>query len=110
MQKDPSEEDVYSPEFDAIWKVIQHWNIQHLAAESVVRPAAGTDVMTILNAIRTVPHICWSGPEVPPSVQKGADLNLQFFKGCRSRFGHYNIGKTKVLMLGPIRIFVSKDG
>lgn len=97
LRHDLAEENVYSPEFDAIWKVIQHWNIQHLASESVVRPATGADVMDILNAIR-------------PVTKKGADLTLQFFKGCRPRFGHYNIGTTKVLMIGPIRVFVSKDG
>jgi hypothetical protein len=96
---DTIEEYVYSPEFDAVWNVIKDWDISREEVEGGNRlytGATGTDVMTILNAIR-------------PVKKKGADLTLHFFKGCRPKLGHYFIGSTKVLMIGPIRVFVSKD-
>lgn len=99
MRTDPTEEDIYTPEFDAVWKAIKDWDIGKKpddVHDYIYAGATGTDVMTILNAIR-------------PVKKKGADLTLQFFKGSRPRFGHYFIGTTKVLMLGPIRVFVSKD-
>lgn len=96
----PTEEDIYSPEFDAIWQVIKNWDIsrgdEEDSSKRLYASATGTDVMTILNAIR-------------PIKKKGADLNLQFFKGCNPKFGHYMIGRTKVLMLGPLRVFVSRS-
>lgn len=101
MQKDPTEDDIYTPEFDAVWQAIKNWDIGKKpdpddGNDYLYAGATGTDVMTILNAIR-------------PVKKKGADLTLQFFKGCNPKFGHYFIGTTKVLMLGPIRVFVSKD-
>jgi len=92
---DLAEEDVYKPEFDAVWNVIQDWKM--LRDDDIeYTNATGKDVMAILNAIR-------------PVRKKGADLTLQFFTGCRFKLDHYNIGSTKVLMIGPVRIFVSKD-
>lgn len=97
---DLAEEDVYKPEFDAVWNVIKNWDRWHEADPEHDIPAGyssttGKDVMAILNAIR-------------PVKKKGADLTLQFFKGNKPKLGHYFIGSTKVLMIGPIRIFVSR--
>lgn len=111
MTTNPTEEDIYSPEFEAVWNAIKDWDLWHEAEGDIPAGyggATGKDVMTILSAVRST-HICWKGPEIPPSVKKpGADLTLQFFKGCNPKLGHYNIGSTKILMIGPIRVFVSR--
>jgi len=50
---DPTEDDIYSPEFDAIWQVIKGWDIQREEGAGYAG-ANGTDVMTILHALRTL--------------------------------------------------------
>lgn len=106
----PTEEDIYSPEFDAVWQAIKEWDIGRPGEEDdnghqLYGGATGTDVMTILNAIR--PVLAQQASLRP--LKKGADLELLIFKGCKFRLGMYMIGTTKVLMLGPVRVFISKD-
>lgn len=58
MNADPTEEDIYTPEFDAIWQAIKGWDISRAPEEDGHRlyaGATGTDVMTILNALKSVP-------------------------------------------------------
>lgn len=51
QHKDPTEEDIYRPEFDAIWQAIKGWDIQRNPGDGYAS-ATGTDVMTILNALK----------------------------------------------------------
>lgn len=48
---DPTEKDLNSPEFNAIWNVIKEWDIQRNKYAGYAG-ATGTDVMAILNALR----------------------------------------------------------
>lgn len=52
--KDPTENDLQDPLFEIIWQAIKGWDIERSQGEGYAG-ATGTDVMTILNAIR--PHI-----------------------------------------------------
>lgn len=48
---DPSEADLASPEFSAVWKAIRRWDIERSPSAGRAH-ATGTDVMTILRALR----------------------------------------------------------
>lgn len=51
----PTEEDLKSPEFNAVWEVIKKWDISRNVDKNNKRwyaNADGTDVMSILNVIR----------------------------------------------------------
>lgn len=50
---EPTEEDLASPEFNAIWEVIKPWDIERKYGDGYAE-ANGTDVMTILSAVRPV--------------------------------------------------------
>lgn len=55
MSTEPTEDDIYSPEFNAIWQAIKDWDIQRTPGEyELIAGATGTDVMTILNALRDI--------------------------------------------------------
>lgn len=58
MQKDPTEEDLRSPEFQAIWLAIKDWDIsrgdESSTGNRLYAGATGTDVMTIINAVRSI--------------------------------------------------------
>lgn len=55
---EPTEEDLASPEFQAVWEAIKKWDIDrgdYSTTESgryMYAGATGTDVMTILNALK----------------------------------------------------------
>lgn len=49
---DPTEADLQDPEFEAIWDAIKGWDITRPGSE-LTGGATGTDVMTILNALRS---------------------------------------------------------
>lgn len=107
---EPTEEDIYSPEFDAVWQAIKNWDIGRPGEEDdnghqLYGGATGTDVMTILNAVRPILGRV-VGPAKP--VQKGEYLELLIFGHAKFRLGSYHIGSTKVLMVGPFRVFVTK--
>lgn len=53
MNREPSEEDLKRPEFNAIWNVIKNWDIQRKKGAGYAG-ATGTDVMSILNALPTM--------------------------------------------------------
>jgi len=48
--EDPSEEDLQSPVFEAIWQAIKRWDIERDFGQGRAG-ATGTDVKTILKAI-----------------------------------------------------------
>ena len=48
---EPTKKDLKSPEFNAVWNVIKHWDIERKAGEGYAG-ATGTDVMAILVALR----------------------------------------------------------
>ena len=50
---EPTEEDLASPEFNAIWEVIKPWDIERKYGDGYAE-ANGTDVMAILNVVRPV--------------------------------------------------------
>jgi len=50
---DPSSEDLIDPLFNAVWDAIKKWDISREPSERrLYAGATGTDVMTILNAVR----------------------------------------------------------
>ncbi len=51
MKKEPTKKDLESSEFNAIWNAIKGWDIERKQGEGYAG-ATGTDVMTILNALR----------------------------------------------------------
>lgn len=53
MNTEPTEEDLASPEFEAVWQAIKGWDLQREAGLGYAG-ATGTDVMTILNALRSI--------------------------------------------------------
>lgn len=61
MAQDPTQQDLDSPEFNAVWSVIRKWDLDRGDISTSERcnyeNATGTDVMTILNAIREVATI-----------------------------------------------------
>jgi len=48
---EPTEKDLASPEFNAIWNAIKKWDIERSPNDGYA-DATGTDVMIILNALR----------------------------------------------------------
>jgi hypothetical protein len=48
---EPSDSDLKNPEFNAIWNVIKHWDIQRKQGAGYAG-ATGTDVMSILTSLR----------------------------------------------------------
>jgi hypothetical protein len=52
-ENQPSQQDIESKEFQAIWGVIKAWDIQRVPNTGYAG-ATGTDVMRILNALRAV--------------------------------------------------------
>lgn len=65
MNHEPTKTDLKSEDFNAVWQVIKHWDIgKHYLSEKngvlISREgmrysgATGTDVMTILNAVRLI--------------------------------------------------------
>ncbi len=50
----PTDADLCDPEFQRVWQAIKGWDIKRNAHEGYAY-ADGSDVMTILNAIRSVP-------------------------------------------------------
>ena len=51
MNKNPTPIDLASPEFNAIWNIIKKWDLERKPGDGYAN-ANGTDVMTILNALR----------------------------------------------------------
>lgn len=52
---DPSAEDLASPDFNAVWQAINKWDIgKGNGVDYLYAGATGTDVMTILNAVRPI--------------------------------------------------------
>ena len=49
--QEPTKEDLQSPIFDAIWQVIKKWDIERGIGQGY-SGATGTDVKTILNAVK----------------------------------------------------------
>lgn len=52
-RKDPTGEDLNDPIFNAVWEAIKAWDIGRMPGEGR-SGATGTDVMTIINAIKSV--------------------------------------------------------
>jgi hypothetical protein len=65
---EPTKEDLESPIFNAVWNAIKKWDIQREYGKGYAG-ATGTDVMTILEAIKcpwcSETHKC---PHEPPSA------------------------------------------
>ena len=62
---EPTKEDLESPMFNAVWNAIKKWDIQRVYGAGYAG-ATGTDVMTILNALKNAPSpearcLCKSG-------------------------------------------------
>lgn len=52
---EPTNEDLNDPMFEAVWKAIKKWDISREPSEGrMYSGATGTDVMTILEAIRPI--------------------------------------------------------
>lgn len=51
MDTEPTEKDLESPLFEAVWQAIKGWDIEREPGIGYAG-ATGTDVMTILNAIK----------------------------------------------------------
>lgn len=51
MKTEPTQEDLQSPIFEAIWQAIKKWDIEREYGNGY-SGATGTDVKTILNAIK----------------------------------------------------------
>jgi len=49
---EPTKEDLKTPEFNAVWEAIKKWDIQRTEGEGYAH-ATGTDVMIILNALKS---------------------------------------------------------
>lgn len=121
MNVKPTEEDIYRQEFNAIWQAIKDWNIgrpsEENKGEQLYSHATGTDVMTILNALRSIEPVQEQHNKTNlnklikdfQETSKDADYKIWVFKGCHPRLGSYHIGSTKVFMFGPIRVFVGKN-
>jgi hypothetical protein len=52
MDNEPTQKDLNSPEFDAIWDVIKGWDIDRTGSKQRWAGATGTDVMIIIKALR----------------------------------------------------------
>jgi hypothetical protein len=61
MSTEPTEQDLNSPEFKAVWEAIKKWDISRGYTKTSNREsyssATGTDVMTILNALKSINHV-----------------------------------------------------
>ncbi len=61
MNTEPTKEDLESLEFNAVWEAIKRWDIDRGNISTSNRchysGATGTDVMTILNALRSLKQL-----------------------------------------------------
>jgi len=53
MNNKPTSEDLESLEFNAVWEAIKKWDIEREEGKGYAH-ATGTDVMIILNALKTI--------------------------------------------------------
>lgn len=81
---EPTEKDLASPEFEAVWQAIKGWDIERAPGEGFAH-ATGTDVMAILNALRSLNAEEFAA-SLPPQVVYYAAIRL----GVYATTGEYS--------------------
>jgi hypothetical protein len=104
---EPTEQDIYSPEFDAVWQAIKGWDIRREPDDGGAF-ATGTDVMTILNALglrgmqRRVPiTINGDASKIVGYIRLNDVLSDQEIFNSKVVWAHQTDGKLLEVMLEP---------